>query len=246
MQNTAIFLINLDTDTDRLEKSKTLLQQNGLSFVRLPAVYGKNADQTPSTNAFKATGCHLTNGEVGCFLSHRLAARSFLETDRQLALVLEDDVDLTQKSLETIHEFSQTWRALPRWDVANLARPVKHQFTEIQDWNGPQKLFKAHYMPMTTTAILWNRTGAEAFLESSHEFVYPVDVHIQRWVSVTGKGLAFLEPPFGSRGDESTIGSSRKNKPGAFSKARRHQWSRILATHLAARKHKRNERATVS
>lgn len=242
MQDIASFLINLDRDTVRLETSSRLLAGASIRFERIKAVLGINADQTPAAGAMKATGRSLNPGEIGCFLSHRAAAQAFLDTDKPLGLVLEDDVAVTPNSRATLNEFADVFTNLPNWSVVNLARPAKHHYTQLSSdqWSYSSPLYRAHYMPVTTTALLWNRTGAAEFLKRTETFVYPIDVFIQRWVAEADCGLAFLAPPFGSREDDSTIGGTRSSGSNPFSKAQRHRIWRMISTHQAAKRHKKN------
>ncbi|MBS9720135.1 glycosyltransferase family 25 protein [Tianweitania sp. BSSL-BM11] len=85
-----IFLINLDRSPDRLAFMTAQLDALGLQAERLAAVEGNAIDLAP----FAASG--LRPGEVGCFLSHREAWRSLVSSGDAVALVLEDDVRLSE------------------------------------------------------------------------------------------------------------------------------------------------------
>lgn len=244
MQNIASYLINLDKDKERLAATSQQLSQHGIDFERIPAIWGKDADPTPAAGAAKATGRALLPGEIGCFLSHRAAAEAFLATDKELGLVLEDDLIVTEHAAETLTAFARCAAQLTNWSVVNLARPVKHQFTQLPAtlWDGPVPLYRAHYMPVTTAALLWNRSGAKEFLRRTEVFNQPVDVFIQNWVAETDRGLAFLSPPFASRQGNSSIGNGRSAGRNPLSKAQRHRVHSLISRHLAARQHKRKQR----
>ena len=85
-----IFLINLDRSPGRLAAMIAQFDALGLQAERLPAVEGNSIDL--SSDAFSG----LRPGEIGCFLSHREAWRRLAESGEELALVLEDDVRLSQ------------------------------------------------------------------------------------------------------------------------------------------------------
>ncbi|GHD07547.1 glycosyltransferase family 25 protein [Tianweitania populi] len=85
-----IFLINLDHSPDRLAFMTAQLEALGLQAERLAAVEGDKIDLSP----YAASG--LRPGEVGCFLSHREAWCRLVASGDELALVLEDDVRLSQ------------------------------------------------------------------------------------------------------------------------------------------------------
>ncbi|WP_312793826.1 glycosyltransferase family 25 protein [Tianweitania sp.] len=85
-----IFLINLDHLPDRLAFMTAQLESLGLQAERLAAVEGDKIDLSPYASY------SLRPGEVGCFLSHREAWRRLVASGAELALVLEDDVRLSQ------------------------------------------------------------------------------------------------------------------------------------------------------
>ncbi len=210
MDNIACFVINLDRSPDRLAETTDLMAKAGIPFTRIAAIDGKTIPNDLGDEALPTMGRRLNPGEVGCFLSHRVAAEAFLRTGAELGFIAEDDVSMTPQSATCLAEMAACWRKMSIWDVANLARPAKKHLTQVRQavWDGPLPLFHAHYMPVTTTALLWTRGGAQAFLMMSEKMQYPVDVQIQKWVADTDRGLAFRPPPFGARSEESTIQAS--------------------------------------
>ena len=215
MDQLATFVINLDSSPERLSATAVQMDKIGLTFVRLAAVDGRRLDhKTLGIGAINTIGRQLTPGEVGCFQSHIKAAEAFLQTDAELGLVLEDDVSVTEHTMATLQAFCRDWPRQSIWDVANLARPAKRYFAPIRDavWSGPLPLFQAHYMPVTTTALMWTRGGARAFLMmvQATGMRYPVDVQIQRWVARTDRGLACQPAPFGVRSEISTISTDHR------------------------------------
>ncbi|CUH85150.1 glycosyltransferase family 25 protein [Thalassovita mediterranea] len=239
----ATFVVNLDADTERLGETRRQLQAAGVEFTRIAAVNGKQVEKTCAQPALEQAGRQLTCGEVGCFLSHRLAAQAFLDSDAEIGLVLEDDLAVQPHAKATLDALARDWRRQSIWDIANLARPAKHRFTQLpaSQWTGPKPIFRAHYMPVTTAAIAWTRGGATEFLLRTQTFGLPVDVFIQRWVAETNRGLAMLEPPFASRDDDSTIGYDGRRRQPPFSRASRQRFKRLLRNHAAAA---RNEKET--
>lgn len=233
MENLASFVINLDRSPDRMAQTSALLNGIDLPFTRIAAVDGANCNTELAQNALATMGRPLSSGEVGCFLSHRHAAEAFLASDAELGLVFEDDVDLTPHSMACLNILAQTWRNFSIWDVINLARPAKKHLTPVRPavWDGPLPLYHAHYMPVTTTALLWTRGGARAFLMMSERLQYPVDVQIQTWVAQTDRGLAFRPCPFGARDEGSTIQTAKPGGGNPFSFKQRARLRRLGWTH---------------
>lgn len=236
MKNVAIFVINLDRSPERLKTTTALLEAQSLAFERVAGVEGKDSDPTLAQGSRTVMGRDLTSGEVGCFLSHRKAAMQFLETDAELGVVLEDDVAVTSDSRACIASLSARWTTFPIFDVVNLGRAAKPNRTPVRAavWDGPLPLYHSHYMPVTTTALMWTRGGAQSFLMMSQRILYPVDVQIQRWVAKTDRGLAFAPAPFASRTDASTIDGRKTIKNGPLSIESRKRIARVTQTHIWA------------
>lgn len=83
----SIYLINLDDRPDRLVTSHNLLKAEDLDFERIPAVNGQILDE----NLFQ------TSNVLACWQSHLLAYETFLKSDADYALILEDDFDVKGK-----------------------------------------------------------------------------------------------------------------------------------------------------
>lgn len=237
MQSLATYVINLDRDTERMARTAAALDAAGLPFERVPAQDGGALDPALGEDARRFMGRALRPGEVGCFASHRVAAQRFLDSGAQFGLVLEDDVALHDTAAEVVDRLC---RALPQftlWDVINLARPVRRWRTPVRPvlWSGAPALFHAHYMPVTTTALMWCRGGAQMFLTMTPRMHYPVDVAIQAWVAETDRGLAFRAPPMSARADDSTIETGQEKRASADREPdyRRLKIARQLATHRA-------------
>lgn len=97
------YLINLDRNIDRLESASRQLSAQGIDFERFPAVDGSaltNEDLNHVLARFHARMARhnpLTKGEIGCALSHAAIWRKMIEGRISAALILEDDVHLSDK-----------------------------------------------------------------------------------------------------------------------------------------------------
>lgn len=82
-----VYVINLDRRPDRLAAITAALDRLGMPFERVPAT---DANDLPSRDLPPT----MDMGAVACALSHSEAIRRFLGTPREVALILEDDVEL--------------------------------------------------------------------------------------------------------------------------------------------------------
>ena len=99
-----VLVINLDTQTERLDYQRHQLQQLGLDFVRIPAVTVQQAQNDELPSAYWQTWQRpLTFQERACFLSHKKAWEHVCQTQKP-ALVLEDDAVLSPHLKELLVE----------------------------------------------------------------------------------------------------------------------------------------------
>lgn len=91
----AVYLINMDSATDRLAAMARQCAQHGIPFTRVPAVDGRKV----KPKAMRAmvdpscrTGC--TPSMIGCALSHMRVWKEALRAGHERVLVLEDDAKL--------------------------------------------------------------------------------------------------------------------------------------------------------
>lgn len=196
---TPAYLINLDGSDERLRSATTQLHSAGVEFERVPAFDGRHLALTEfpdydAAAAMRHLGRPMRGGEIGCYLSHLRVARQFLDTTADSCLVFEDDLRLRPGFAEGVVRVLG-WLAARdlAWDLVHLA-PARHRIqTPIFDLGLPQgqhRLTRAHYFPMTTTALIWSRPGAEAFLRDHDRIFAPVDIYFRHWLTRTGTGLA--------------------------------------------------------
>ena len=153
-------MINLDRAPDRLARIDAQLQRLKLPYTRLAAVDAKVL--TPAQKsaldepAFRRKhGMTPVPGELGCYLSHVEVMRSFLASDAEFALVLEDDVLLQDDLPAVLHGLMQH---PSRWDVAKLS--AVHRGT-------PQTYLEV--APGHQLAVMLSRcTGSSAYLMNRH------------------------------------------------------------------------------
>jgi glycosyl transferase family 25 len=117
------WVINLDRAPERLQRIATQLDRLGLPWSRLPAVDARAL--SPSQQACldsagyrRKHGMEPLPGELGCYLSHVEAFRSFLASGARFALILEDDVILGP-SLPAVLQGLMAQAA--RWDMVKLS-----------------------------------------------------------------------------------------------------------------------------
>lgn len=105
-----VYVINLDRAVDRLAHFKKQVAASDLvrqSFIRFPAVDGGTLDIQSMVSAkalweigeaertgFRLRHYQLSRGAVGCYMSHLRLWESIVKTDKEVALVFEDDAQI--------------------------------------------------------------------------------------------------------------------------------------------------------
>lgn len=124
------YLINLDRSPDRLAFMQGQLAAIGLTAERIAAVDGARlspeqiaAAQSPFRYLVK--GRTFTPGQVGCWLSHRIAWQKLVDSGAEMALILEDDVAFDPRLHRLLPDIL---RLSQRFDVTQLVYFNKRGF----------------------------------------------------------------------------------------------------------------------
>lgn len=197
MKTLVTYVINLDGSNDRLAAATAVCGRLGLTFERVAAFDGRRVATADlpgydDQQTRKLFGRSLTGGEIGCYLSHLDCARRFLTSGAVFGLVLEDDVAASPAARQALDDLLQMLKAYPQssWHLANLGAAPRQAWTRLATLNTGQDVCRAHYFPVTTTALLWTRAGAEAFLRDGCQIRMPVDHFLRYWASRSDMGLA--------------------------------------------------------
>lgn len=112
----SIHVINLDKDTDRLQKFQGYAEQAKVPVRRCPAVNGNSytKELALSDGIPESSWESFKKGEIGCFLSHKNLLRSLADrNDSDYHLIFEDDailpVDLSSKLDGVFQEVPSNW-----------------------------------------------------------------------------------------------------------------------------------------
>ncbi len=217
--NIIFYVINLDGSDERLANVTKTLGGQGIDFVRISAFDGRRAEPTSfseysENKALNYMGRKLTGGELGCYFSHLNCAKAFLASDAEFAVVLEDDMNPSADLANKINELIVGLQDKP-WHLINIGANKRKIFTPLFDIKGADQTHQvshAHYFPMTTTGVVWNREGAQAFVEQGLPIYAPVDNFFRDWLTQSNLGMAVYPPLVVARDVASDIDSGAKRK----------------------------------
>jgi GR25 family glycosyltransferase involved in LPS biosynthesis len=117
-----IYIINLDVRKDKWTNIQQKLTQFGLSPLRFPAINGWRLDRRELKNTYrnhveKSHIQYISQGQIGCFLSHVAVLKDALTKGYNCIWVLEDDIVI----LDDLNELGGVIEKLnifdPQWDL---------------------------------------------------------------------------------------------------------------------------------
>lgn len=173
-----VYLINLDRSPERLAHAAAELAKCGAPFTRISAIDGRQLGPLPWPNFDDASyrrrhGKHPAPGEWGCYMSHVLTIRTFLENSTApAALILEDDVVLPADLGPLIAEILLQ---APEWDMVKLAANRPGYLVGATPV-GPHHRMGISLRPTACSgAYLLNRRAAARYLEKLLPMTLPFD-----------------------------------------------------------------------
>lgn len=164
-QNFDIYIINLDKDTDRIERIRKNLAPN--HFERISAIYGEDIDITVQKNVNSVSKIITPKSVLGCNLSHRKAIDRFLNVSaKPYVVILEDDAEPVRPTY--MKEIVEAIEGAPEhWDVIKLdyLPDIKqNEYTSYKSW--------------LTTAYILNKPSAKKILEKPVYYHYDVELNL--------------------------------------------------------------------
>lgn len=178
------YVINLDSSTDRWEAMKQKLASLNITAERISAVDGRKKSDKEIEDILYPMDYEyrylfprlLSKAEIGCFLSHRKCWQMLVESDEDWALIMEDDLIISDRAQFYMKDLSwlpqnikicQLSTHEPNWNLWVKKETIKlSNNDEII-----QPLDKAH----GTQCYVISKEVALAALKYSEKLLAPVD-----------------------------------------------------------------------
>ena len=194
--NLSVYLINLKSRPDRLEKMENQLSDRGLKYTVVEAVDGrlKAPSEYKNYNRSKRLKYYedLVGGEIGCSTSHFKALDMYCSTsDTPFCLVLEDDAILPDNFLETLETLTTQRKG---WDLIRLQRSRKQKGPVVDRVDGHEIIFP-FMVGLKTTALLYTRKGAQRTRKLYQSFMFPAD-HVLKFAHLSGIWVYETNPTY--------------------------------------------------
>ena len=192
-----IIVINLDEDTERRRRIENRLAELGLRCERLPAIHGSRLG--PSHEALvdrvaqAARGLRISPGEVGCWLSHRMAQRMIAEGRDDMALILGDDLPIRENLPDVLERIE--WGAAGSFDVIRLHRfKLRRNFVPIRHIGAGSTIGLVRPTDSGAQAYVMSREAAKVLIDRVPRMVHLADHTLyQHWTH--GLVVCSVNPP---------------------------------------------------
>lgn len=179
------FVINMDKSKNRWDLISRELASRHIPVERISGVDGSKLSENELKTLLEPLSSRvkegfpkgLTPGEVGCFLSHRECWKRLLQSDQKWALILEDDIILSERAAFFMN--SEKW--IPEGsDLIQLHSLFSEKVYSIGPktidvGNGTELVEPIRPVPLGTQSYLISRSAAEFALEKSRKIPAPVD-----------------------------------------------------------------------
>ena len=175
------FIINLDKATERMKHMRSEIEPTKISYSRIEAVNGP--ELIKPIKEFNKKRFNILTGkvqnlrEIGCYLSHIRALETFLQSDANYGLILEDDVRLQKDILQLLNkaiDYSQFW------DLLRLSSSREGEFIKIRQLNHDYELAYNTKVLKNTGAYLLSRKAAQNCVQKMLPMCLPYDVALDR------------------------------------------------------------------
>lgn len=173
----SVYVINLERNPDRLDFISKRLKKIEINFKRVDAVDG-NALSEDFIESFREQSKRPTGwklGQIGCFLSHRKVWETIVEDDEKYAVVLEDDLHISDSISSMLVDLN--W--IPEdADVIRLENTT--------NWVKLEKVGEVHERDICslgsdswcTGAYIISRNAAKFLLEQDQSLWLPSDTYM--------------------------------------------------------------------
>lgn len=170
-----IFVLNLERATERRESVLRHLAELGLAAEILPAVEGARVSRA-SLGPGAEPG--LSNGEVGCYLSHVRFWQIVVERKLPHAIILEDDVICSASLMRVATEIAAL--DLP-WDAVRLSSLQPIRGIPLVTLSGGETLILPNKHPSGTQGYMVSLMGARRLLAAISVPKGPIDDTLDRY-----------------------------------------------------------------
>ena len=208
-----IYVIALKSSTERRRIMTERLGALDLDFTFIDGVVGRELSaETLAEITSPKRQYHLpmpiSNGAVGGGLSHLKVWESIAQGDAPMALILEDDAELTPEMIPIMQRLA---RLGDKIDIVNLHFRGGRVLVDVAQLSERHRLTSCRYNSIGAESYVITNSAAARLVELYRPIVFEVDLFLNRWWD-HGLHILTINPPV-VREDTSptTIGYPSKN-----------------------------------
>ena len=228
-----IIVINLDEDVERRRRVESRMADLGLRWERLSAVHGTRLTPAHEAEIDRVAqarrGLRFSPGEIGCWLSHRMAQRMVAEGGDDMALILEDDVRV-EDDLPAVLQRIERGEA-GDFDVIRLHRfKRRRRYLPIRSIGAGRTIGLVRPADSGAQAYVISREAARVLIDRVPRMVHLADHTLyQHWTH--GLVVCSVDPPLILHDDRgrSSIGAcpGSRDQPADLSHFVRRKWHQL-------------------
>jgi glycosyl transferase, family 25 len=202
MLKVEIYVINMESSLSRRDSISKQFKELDLPFHFFKAVNGNSDchslfDKYNSKKRLLLRGKPLVNGQLGCFASHYLLWEKCVDEGRPM-IILEDDACIEQElflsfynaaiSINDKYECIRLFKNKSKNNRYSIESNLTHDMSVA-------KFTKGH---MSTTGYYITPSAAKQFLREAHQWVFPVDIYMDRFWSNKVECYGLVPPCVGN------------------------------------------------
>lgn len=178
-----IYVINLERSPDRWNTILSQANSIGVSIERVPGVDGCAIRSGDWINVDEKkfelrNGRKILPGEYGCYKAHLSVLEMFVASSHSAAIIVEDDVDLTENFLPRVAAIRDH---LPSAELVKLLNHRAKGFRESIVTAYGDRVGRCLHGPQGSAACyLVTRSGAIKLLDQIQTMRYPYDIALER------------------------------------------------------------------
>lgn len=187
-----ILVISLNSSADRRAEVTLQMQNSGLPFAFIDAIDGRSGLPAECEHlvdrkmVLERRGYPMSDGELACAISHRKGYLKVVEENLDGAIILEDDVILTDRFAQFVRE-----KVYRKADLIQLC------YYRAKVWRGPgqrcagdTRMSRLSETPFTAAAYSISRNSADALLKATTPITERAD-----WpCEITELGARLIQP----------------------------------------------------
>ncbi|KLN60900.1 hypothetical protein WH96_10620 [Kiloniella spongiae] len=181
-QQIPIFIINLERSAERRKKIKEQFNSIELNYEFYKAIDGRELDSKNIPNyahayRLKEFGKDMTPNEIGCYLSHFTLFERILNEGHEMALIIEDDVNITSELPDILNNLKTVKTP---WDMIRLATSRDRKFEILEPITEITNLVNLKGNACGAVGYVLNRSGAEKLCNYCKTIIHPIDIAMDR------------------------------------------------------------------